>query len=101
MGDLAGAAVLAAKILDAYDSRPLEPDEWLEGEWPVRGGDRLHVRQGVIPGVGICRLYGSMLDGPVLSADVPFDWGLLRRQGGAALLRTIEEARARLRKERN
>lgn len=101
MGDLAGAGVLATKILEAYDSRSLEPEEWLEGEWPVRGGERLCVRQGVIPGVGICRLYDDVRNGPVPWADVPFDWGLLRRQGGAALLRTIQEARAGLREERN
>ena len=100
VADLAGAAVLAVKILEAYDSRHLEPDEWLEGEWPVHGGERLRMRQGTMPGAGICRLYHDVLRGPVPWADVAFDWELLRRQGGTALLRTIDEARAQLRRQR-
>jgi len=101
VSDLAGAAVLAVKILEAYDSRPLEPDEWLDGEWPLRGGERLRIRQGTMPGAGVCRLYDDVLQGRGPWADVPFDWELLRRQGGSALLRTIKEARARLRQRRS
>ena len=100
MSDLARAAVLAVKILEAYDSRPLEPDEWLHGEWPVRGGERLRIRQGTIPGAGVGRLYDDVLQGRGPWAEVPFDWELLRRQDGTALLRTIDEARARLRPQR-
>ena len=100
MPDLAGAAGLAVKILEAYDSRPLEPDEWVDGEWPVRGGERLRIRQGTMPGAGICRLYDGVIRGLVPWADVPFDWELLRKQGGSALLRTIEQARARLHQQR-
>ena len=99
MADLAGAAVLAVKILEAYDSRPLEPDEWVTGEWAIRGGERLRIRQGTMPGAGICRLYDNVLRGLVPWADVPFDWELLRKQGGSALLRTIKLARAQLRQQ--
>lgn len=100
VSDLAGAAVLAAKILEAYDSRPLEPDEWLDDQWLVRSGEHLPIRQGTMPGAGICRLYDDVLRGLVPWADVPFDWELLRKQGGSALLRTIEQARARLHQQR-
>jgi hypothetical protein len=100
VSNLAGAAVLAVRILEAYDSRPLEPGKWLDGEWLVRSGERLRICQGTMPGAGICRLYDDVLRGVVPWADVPFDWELLRRQGGSALLRTIERARAQLRERR-
>lgn len=100
MPDLGEAAALAVRILEAYDSRALKPDQWVEGEWPLLGGEHLRVRQGMMAGAGVCRLYGDVLSGRVPCADVSFDWELLRKQGGSALLRTIELARARLREQR-
>jgi hypothetical protein len=97
MLDLTRCESLAAQILEAYDSQPLRPgDDWLEGEWSFGTGERLRVRGSTRPGVGICRLYGDALAGPVPWVDVPFDWELLRERRGYAWRTTINVARAQL-----